>query len=53
MAALGSALNNMSEELARKLWVLEQRTGKTAGLEHKTRFSRFCGKANRQLEASA
>ncbi len=41
MAMLGSALNNMSEELAESYAVLEQRVQKTAGLEHKTRFSRF------------
>lgn len=38
MAATGSALNNMSEELAESYAVLEQRVQeKTAGLEHKTR----------------
>lgn len=45
MAALGSALNNMSEELAESYAVLEQRVQeKTAGLEHKIRSSLSCGK---------
>ncbi len=45
MAALGSALNNMSEELAESYAVLEQRVQeKTAGLEHKNQILSFCGK---------
>lgn len=45
MAMLGSALNNMSEELAESYAVLEQRVQeKTAGLEHKTRSSHSCGR---------
>lgn len=45
MAMLGTALNNMSAELAESYAVLEQRVQeKTAGLEHKIRSSLFYGR---------
>ena len=52
MAALGSALNNMSEELAESYAVLEQRVQeKTAGLEHKNQILSFLWQANRRLHS--
>ena len=52
MAALGSALNNMSEELAESYSVLEQRVQeKTAGLEHKNQILSFLWQANRRLHS--
>ncbi|MBJ8874017.1 nitrate/nitrite two-component system sensor histidine kinase NarX [Citrobacter koseri] len=52
MAMLGSALNNMSEELAESYAVLEQRVQeKTAGLEHKTQILSFLWQANRRLHS--
>ncbi len=54
MAALGSALNNMSEELAESYAVLEQRVQeKTAGLEHKNQILSFLWQANRRLHSQA
>lgn len=54
MAALGSALNNMSEELAESYAVLEQRVQeKTAGLEHKNQILSFLWQANRRLHSPA
>lgn len=52
MAALGSALNNMSKELAESYAVLEQRVQeKTAGLEHKNQILSFLWQANRRLHS--
>ncbi|AVE59491.1 MULTISPECIES: nitrate/nitrite two-component system sensor histidine kinase NarX [Citrobacter] len=52
MAMLGSALNNMSEELAESYAVLEQRVQeKTAGLEHKNQILSFLWQANRRLHS--
>ncbi|EGX7350219.1 nitrate/nitrite two-component system sensor histidine kinase NarX [Salmonella enterica subsp. enterica serovar Cerro] len=54
MAALGSALNNMSKELAESYAVLEQRVQeKTAGLEHKNQILSFLWQANRRLHSQA
>lgn len=45
MAMLGTALNNMSAELAESYAVLEQRVQeKTAGLEHKNQILSFYGR---------
>ena len=52
MAMLGTALNNMSAELAESYAVLEQRVQeKTAGLEHKNRDPLFLWQANRRLHS--
>lgn len=52
MAMLGSALNNMSEELAESYAVLEQRVQeKTAGLEHKNQILSFLWQANCRLHS--
>ncbi|EOI1326704.1 nitrate/nitrite two-component system sensor histidine kinase NarX [Citrobacter koseri] len=52
MAMLGSALNNMSEELAESYAVLEQRVQeKTAGLEHKNQILSYLWQANRRLHS--
>ncbi|POT59221.1 nitrate/nitrite two-component system sensor histidine kinase NarX [Citrobacter amalonaticus] len=52
MAALGTALNNMSAELAESYAVLEQRVQeKTAGLEHKNQILSFLWQANRRLHS--
>lgn len=52
MAMLGSALNNMSEELAESYAVLEQRVQeKTAGLEYKNQILSFLWQANRRLHS--
>ncbi|HFZ8993213.1 TPA: nitrate/nitrite two-component system sensor histidine kinase NarX [Citrobacter freundii] len=54
MAMLGSALNNMSEELAESYAVLEQRVQeKTAGLENKNQILSFLWQANRRLHSRA
>ncbi|EBD0902566.1 nitrate/nitrite two-component system sensor histidine kinase NarX [Salmonella enterica subsp. enterica serovar Cerro] len=54
MAALGSALNNMSKELVESYAVLEQRVQeKTAGLEHKNQILSFLWQANRRLHSQA
>jgi len=50
MAKLGTALNNMSSELAQSYAVLEQRVKeKTAGLEQKNEILSFLWQANRRL----
>ncbi|MEN0578898.1 nitrate/nitrite two-component system sensor histidine kinase NarX [Phytobacter palmae] len=50
MATLGTALNNMSEELAESYAVLEQRVQeKTAGLEQKNQILSFLWQANHRL----
>ena len=52
MATLGTALNNMSEELAESYAVLEQRVQeKTAGLEQKTQILSFLWQANHRLHS--
>ncbi len=52
MAMLGTALNNMSAELAESYAVLEQRVQeKTAGLEHKNRFLSFYGRLTTVLHS--
>ncbi|HGE3867390.1 TPA: nitrate/nitrite two-component system sensor histidine kinase NarX [Escherichia coli] len=54
MAMLGTALNNMSAELAESYAVLEQRVQeKTAGLEHKNQILSFLWQANRRLHSRA
>ena len=54
MAMLGTALNNMSAELAESYAVLEQRVQeKTAGLEHKNQILSFLWQANRRLHSQA
>ena len=53
MAMLGTALNNMSAELAESYAVLEQRVQeKTAGLEHKNQILSFLWQANKLREKS-
>lgn len=52
MATLGTALNNMSEELAESYAVLEQRVQeKTAGLEQKNQILSFLWQANHRLHS--
>ncbi|MEB7862571.1 nitrate/nitrite two-component system sensor histidine kinase NarX [Raoultella ornithinolytica] len=54
MASLGTALNNMSKELAESYSVLERRVQeKTAGLEQKNEILAFLWQANRRLHSSA
>jgi len=54
MATLGTALNNMSMELAGSYAVLEQRVReKTAGLEQKNQILSFLWQANRRLHSQA
>ncbi|EMH4160823.1 nitrate/nitrite two-component system sensor histidine kinase NarX [Pluralibacter gergoviae] len=54
MASLGTALNNMSEELAESYAVLERRVQeKTANLEHKNEILAFLWQANRRLHSQA
>ncbi|MTH46293.1 nitrate/nitrite two-component system sensor histidine kinase NarX [Intestinirhabdus alba] len=52
MAALGTAFNNMSAELAESYAILEQRVReKTAGLEQKNQILSFLWQANRRLHS--
>lgn len=54
MAMLGSALNNMSEELAESYAILEKRVQeKTANLEHKNEILAFLWQANHRLHSQA